>query len=487
VLAERYRLERVLGDGGSATVFAGSDAVLQRPVAVKVFHIPADLTAQARRQREIHLASGFVHPNLVAVYDAHLTADAGLEPAPTGYLVCEYVDGQSLAQELAGGPLPADRVAEIGIGIALALAVLHAAEVVHRDVKPGNVLLENGTGRAKLSDLGIARDLGTDPVTGTSDVVGTAPYLSPEQARGEAVGCASDVYSLGLVLLECLTGRREYQGEAIPAAVARLLRDPAIPADLPGPWPTLLRRMTSRQPDQRPSADEVAVILAHRQPAAMAADPSQRGGPVPLGSTTRASTRRRSWLLAAAAGGALLITVGVSSGVAGRGPTADPPAASLPSSSPELISTPPELPGPGSPAPTLVAPGVGPTSGPPGPSPRAEPVTGSDVPQGTATEEPAAAAAGDARAEPPPADPPADPGPSPADPAPPPLTSAPAAASAAAPTAAAEDAAGTPQHIDAGATTNNGPAADGRHGADPKPQSGGNGNGNGNGNGHSNR
>ena len=276
-----------------------------------------------------------MHPNLVAVYDAHLGSGADeAAPGPLSYLVCEYVDGQSLAQRLDGGPLPAAEVAEIGIGVAQALAVLHVAGVVHRDVKPGNVLLENSTGRAKLSDFGIARDLGTDPVTRTSDVIGTAPYLSPEQARGETVGCPSDIYSLGLVLLECLTGRREYDGEPIPAAVARLIRDPRVPADLPAPWPTLLRRMTSRDPDQRPTADEVAVILAHRYP-----QPPPRPRPPtdaaaaefrPRPPQRRHGTRRRGWLLAAAA--ALLITAGVAGGVASRDPLADPPAASTPTS-----------------------------------------------------------------------------------------------------------------------------------------------------------
>ena len=264
VLAGRYRLERVLGEGGSATVFGGTDQVLARPVAVKVFRGRSDDTAQTRHEREIRVASGFVHPNLVAVYDAHLASSADERDGSPSYLVCEYVDGQPLAQRLDGHSLPSEEVIGIGTGIAQALVVLHSVGVVHRDVKPGNVLLENSTGRAKLTDFGIARDLDTDPVTRTRDVIGTAPYLSPEQAMGERVGCASDIYSLGLVLLECLTGRREFQGDAIPAAVARLVRDPAVPADLPAPWPNLLRRMTSREADRRPTADEIAAILANR-------------------------------------------------------------------------------------------------------------------------------------------------------------------------------------------------------------------------------
>ena len=363
MLSGRYRLERVLGDGGSATVYGGTDTVLERTVAVKVFHAGSDATAQARREREIHLASEFVHPHLVAVYDAHHCAETDQPCATPPYLVCEYVNGPSLARRLNRGPLPADEAAAIGIDVAQALAVLHTAGVVHRDVKPGNVLLDTDTGRAKLSDLGIARDLSADPVTRTSDVVGTAPYLSPEQARGGTVGCPSDIYSLGLVLLECLTGRREYDGEPIPAAVARLIRDPHVPADLPAPWPTLLRRMTRPDPDQRPTADEIAVILAHRaHPATTAAPPANTSGRrVPPGpASTTAAARRRGWLLAAAAGAALLITAAVGRGVDGPDPAADPPAAaSTPSTTHQpATSWPPTNPPPAPPAPAAVTPTV---------------------------------------------------------------------------------------------------------------------------------
>lgn len=265
------------------------------------------------------------------MYDAHLSSSADERGGSPSYLVCEYVDGQPLAQRLDGHPLPAEEVKGIGIGTAQALAVLHTAGIVHRDVKPGNVLLENSTGRAKLTDFGIARDLGTDPVTRTREVIGTAPYLSPEQALGDQVGCPSDIYSLGLVLLECLTGRREFQGEAIPAAVARLVRDPAVPADLPAPWPNLLRRMTSREADRRPTADEVAVILVNRNESIAAALVRNRGARNTLlvaSASASAHSRRRGWLFAAAAG-TLLLTVGGAGAIA----THDPDAATAPAPS----------------------------------------------------------------------------------------------------------------------------------------------------------
>ena len=407
VLGERYRLERVLGDGGTATVFGGTDTVLGRTVAVKVFHAKSDVTVQARREREIHLASGFVHPHLVAVYDAHLGAGTD---QPT-YLVCEYVDGPSLAQRLDGGPLPADEVAAIGIGIAHALAVLSTAGVVHRDVKPGNILLDHDTGRAKLGDFGIARDLGTDPVTRTDDVIGTAPYLSPEQARGEPIGCPSDVYSLGLVLLECLTGHREYDGEPIPAAVARLIRDPVVPAELPTPWPTLLRRMTSRNPDQRPAADEVAAILATRVRPAIAKGQLTNTGhhPAPGGPTHRVApaARRHGWLLTAAV--AVLLTAGVVSGITGPEPAADPPATSPPESAASSLPT---GSGPVSATPTVAAPPTGPGPSTLAPSTAAEPVANNDIPEITAAEPPPpAVAAGDDSNPPDPPNPAGDEGP----------------------------------------------------------------------------
>ncbi len=336
----RYQLQEVLGDGGSATVFGGTDTVLDRPVAVKVFHSRVDSTTQARRRREINLAADFVHPHLVAVYDAHLGSDdrSGRTPGAPSYLVTEYVDGQTLARRLDGPPLTHSEVAQIGIGLARALAVLHRSGVVHRDVKPGNILLEARTGQVKLGDFGIARDLGEDPVTRTADVVGTAPYLSPEQARGDPVGCPSDVYSLGLVLLECLTGHREYAGTPVEAAVARLVRDPEVPPDLPTPWPTLLRRMTSRDAAHRPAADEVAAILAHHhhgtEPPAAASETSRGRRTVPTPEQGTATTHRpRAWLLAAAAGAAVALAAGLVTGMASDDPAADPaPATATPNS-----------------------------------------------------------------------------------------------------------------------------------------------------------
>ena len=264
VLDGRYRLEALVGLGGTATVYRAADVLLGRTVAVKVFapHL-TDPVMLSRQRQEMRVVAGLQHPHLVAVYDARMADTVGA-PADGGpaYLVLEFVDGPSLATRLGhhGAMSPAD-VARLGIAVASALDVVHASGLVHRDIKPGNILL-NHAGDAKLSDFGIARALRAERITGSADVLGTAPYLSPEQARGSDVGPASDVYALGLVLLECLTGQREYPGPAVESAVARLHRDPVIPDALQPPWPELLRRMTSGQPETRPTAADVAAALA---------------------------------------------------------------------------------------------------------------------------------------------------------------------------------------------------------------------------------
>src|SRR6185437_6676062 len=162
-----------------------------------------------------------------------------------------------------------------------ALAAVHSFGLVHRDIKPANILIST-TGDVKLSDFGIARELEAERLTAAADVIGTAAYLSPEQARGAEVGPPTDVYALGLVLLESLTGRREYPGQAVESAVARLLRDPVIPENLPGSWPTLLRAMTQSDPAQRPTAADVEATLTGRgtiTPAAPAATSTRRNRP----------------------------------------------------------------------------------------------------------------------------------------------------------------------------------------------------------------
>ncbi|MDQ2738021.1 MAG: protein kinase [Actinomycetota bacterium] len=277
MLDSRYRLEELLGRGGTAEVYRGTDVLLGRSVAVKVFDSRlTDLNTVVRQRNEMQLLAALNHPNLIAVYDARVADNpsaAGPErPWSTTsghtYLVMELVQGATLADRLSAGAMAPEQVAQLATALAMALRLVHSEDLVHRDIKPANILLSD-SGQVKLSDFGLARILTAENrLTSGESVIGTAAYFSPEQARGADVGPPGDIYSLGLVLLECLTGQREFPGEPVQSAVARLLRDPVIPADLPPPWPALLAAMTNTAPSVRPSADELITTLGGDSPSA---------------------------------------------------------------------------------------------------------------------------------------------------------------------------------------------------------------------------
>jgi eukaryotic-like serine/threonine-protein kinase len=253
VLGGRYELGALLGTGASAVVRRASDRLSGRTFAVKLFHAGASAHDRRRQQREMRALAALHHPGLVGMHDG------GVE-AGRPYIVTDLVEGPSLAERIADRPLEPAEVRRIGARLADALAHVHAAGFIHRDLKPANVLL--GTdGRPRLADFGIARALDGTAVTGTGYVVGTAAYLAPEQVRGEWVGPAADVYALGLVLLEALTGRREYPGALVESATARLHRPPGIPESLPSCLRTALHAMTALEPAVRPTAAEVAALL----------------------------------------------------------------------------------------------------------------------------------------------------------------------------------------------------------------------------------
>jgi serine/threonine protein kinase len=243
-----------------AAVWRAQDLQLDRTVAVKVFSA-GEASDTARREAEAQTLARLNHPNLVTLLDAHLAAAGSDEPS---YIVMELVEGPSLRDELDRGPLPAEEVAVLAAELAEALVAVHAAGIVHRDLKPANILLTL-TGlpsqpyRGKLADFGIAHLVGSDRITTDGIVVGTAAYLSPEQARGVEPGPASDIYALGLIVLECLTGEPPFTGTAAESVGARLLRDPDIPAGLPVAWSQLLREMTARDAVARPDAIAVAI------------------------------------------------------------------------------------------------------------------------------------------------------------------------------------------------------------------------------------
>jgi beta-lactam-binding protein with PASTA domain/tRNA A-37 threonylcarbamoyl transferase component Bud32 len=237
VFSERYELTHLVARGGMAEVYRARDRLLDRPVALKVLfpELSVDRAFVERFRREAQAAANLSHPNIVPVFDWG-------EDDGTYYIVMEYIDGQPLSQALrTGGPMPAVRIAQIGARVADALAYAHRHGVVHRDVKPGNVLLTSD-GQVKVTDFGIARAVNTEEsLTQTGAVMGTATYFSPEQAEGVGVDARSDIYSLGVVLFEMVAGRPPFLGDS-PVAVASkhvreqppLLRDlnPTVPPGL---------------------------------------------------------------------------------------------------------------------------------------------------------------------------------------------------------------------------------------------------------------
>jgi tRNA A-37 threonylcarbamoyl transferase component Bud32 len=262
VLANRYALGRVLGRGGRATVYEADDRVLSRKVAVKLFHARAETEETLHEQeREAQVVAALNHYALTTLFDAGV--EGGHTPRPQLFLVMERVIGSDLRTLLRAGALPWQQVCHLGHDLAEGLQYLHDEGFVHRDVKPANVLLATkDIGirlRPKLTDFGIAASVGKPQHE--EFVTGTAAYLSPEQVEGADATPASDVYSLGLVLVEALTGVVSYPGSIEVSAYARLDRDPEVPTDIPDDMQTLLRAMTARDATERPAPAEIAARL----------------------------------------------------------------------------------------------------------------------------------------------------------------------------------------------------------------------------------
>jgi hypothetical protein len=293
-----------------AQVFRARDTVLDRAVAIKVFHQGGMLPdADVRRSGEVRLVAGLSHPGLVMVFDAG--RDTSDPMAPFSYLVMELVDGTTLARVLDDGPLDRQRTAAIGTQLAGALTYVHERGVVHRDIKPANVLMRGlGSDVAKLTDFGVARLVDSTRLTVHGTTLGTANYLSPEQTTGGDVGPASDVYSLALVLLECLTGQVAYPGYGVEAALARLHRAPAVPMWLDPAWRELLSAMTAFDAADRPGAAEVAARLsALTSPGTDAAPTATFAASKPAAVAARPRRRRVAWLSAAVAAAVAVATI----------------------------------------------------------------------------------------------------------------------------------------------------------------------------------
>jgi eukaryotic-like serine/threonine-protein kinase len=264
LLLNRYQPNKLLARGASALVFQGWDTVLGRNVAIKLFRTYTAESMDAFRD-EVRVLAALNHHGVVAINDMGLDRSSADEPRP--FLVMEFVRGMSL-RELLGERRPTTtEIGELGFEIAEALEYVHAQGVIHRDITPSNIMLvDYGTTlsrtRARLTDFGIAIAVGTEHEHG-QPTEGTPAYLSPEQASGWSLTPASDIYSLGLVLLECFTGKRAFpgNGDAVSSALARLSSDPEIPEIVPVRWAELLRRMTSRDPADRPAAAELATDI----------------------------------------------------------------------------------------------------------------------------------------------------------------------------------------------------------------------------------
>ena len=267
-VAGRYELGPVIGVGSSAVVRRGRDLHGGAPVAIKLFHPGASPHDHRQLQQELAALALLEHPGLVGLHD-------GGTEAGRPFVVTELVEGPTVAARILDGPMPVDEVRTLGARLADALAHVHAAGFVHRDIKPANVILGPGN-RPRLADFGISRAVESTAATTEGCVVGTAAYLAPEQVRGESVGPPADVYALGLLLLEALTGRREYPGGAVESATARLFRRPEVPPELPTALSELLAAMTLDDPTERPTAAEVATALARRPVAELVAE---AGGP----------------------------------------------------------------------------------------------------------------------------------------------------------------------------------------------------------------
>ncbi|WP_369256118.1 serine/threonine protein kinase [Geodermatophilus amargosae] len=274
LLGGRYRLESVLASGGMGRVWRATDTLLQRAVAVKVLRseYTGDPSFLQRFRAEARHAALLNDPHIAAVHDYGETVGPGGEPL--AYLVMELVAGESLSDLLARvGRLDMPTTLDLLRQTASALAAAHAAGVVHRDVKPGNVLVAPD-GVVKITDFGIAWSASSVPLTGTGQVIGTAHYLSPEQAKGAKASPASDVYALGVVAYECLSGRRPFDGESSVQVALMQIQDepPPLPPDVPADVRMLVERAmvkdpAVRYPDGGALRDAVDGVLRHRSTA----------------------------------------------------------------------------------------------------------------------------------------------------------------------------------------------------------------------------
>jgi len=339
----RYRLDEHIGNGGMAEVWRATDSRTGDTVAVKRLHprLAHDPTSRARFAREVGAARAVDHPSAIRVLDAG-DADDG------GWLAMDFLAGGSLADRLRAGPMPAASVVAIGADVAGALAAVHAAGLVHRDVKPSNILLDS-VGGARLGDFGIARGEavdGIEDVTATGDVVGTLRFMPPEVLAGRQATASSDVWALGAVLYEALTGRPPFDASSPAALLASQRSAPARAVPAGDPLGVELDAMLDPSAAARPSAAEVAHALSALAPpidpgedptvviptpARQPSPPVEPMGAAPIVATDAASLPGRRGIAMAGVLVGLLLVAGLV--VAVNGPNRsmpDPPGTSIP-------------------------------------------------------------------------------------------------------------------------------------------------------------
>ncbi|MDP2727721.1 MAG: protein kinase, partial [Dehalococcoidia bacterium] len=248
-LGGRYRLLEPAGQGGMALVFKAQDSLLDRVVAIKVLRDSwaADADFVSRFRQEARAAARLSHPNIVAIYD--VGEDSGRH-----YIVMEYIEGRSLKEELRQGPLNPLRIVEIGVQICSGLQYAHLKGIIHRDIKPHNILLCQDV--AKIADFGIARAVGSATQTRGGEVLGSPQYLSPEQVKGEEATAASDIYSLGILLYEASTGNPPFQAESTVATALKHINETPVPpqqvnAQIPSPLEAIILKAMAKEPQRR--------------------------------------------------------------------------------------------------------------------------------------------------------------------------------------------------------------------------------------------
>ncbi len=278
----RYEILDEVGQGAMGTVYRARDPLIERTVAIKTVPIAQlrqeGADAESRFLREAQSAGRLSHPNIVTIYDVGETDELA-------YIAMEYLSGATLRDVMNKGPIPLELALDTATQMAEALAFAHEHGVIHRDIKPANVVITGQHGRVKLTDFGIAHLLNSDH-TQIGQMLGSPRYMSPEQAMGREIDGHSDIFSLGAVLYEMLTGQYAFDGDSLPAIVYRVIHETSVPAaslrpELPAALTGLLARMLDKNPQARPDARDVTnalhtLALAPGVPQAPASPPSSR-------------------------------------------------------------------------------------------------------------------------------------------------------------------------------------------------------------------